>query len=77
MGEGEEELYIQRAPACAELIRQPESGTSQVGREDLGDRADNVGPPVGVQGAREIFLASGPAPSAAAEQAKARADRPP
>ena len=37
MGEGEEELYIQRAPARAELIRQPESGTSQVGREDLGD----------------------------------------
>ena len=26
-----------------------------------GDRANNVGPPVGVQGAREIFLASGPA----------------
>ena len=58
MGEGEEELYIQRAPARAELIRQPEPGTSQVGREDLGDfcfcapsvrtrgrdRADNVGP---------------------------------
>jgi hypothetical protein len=28
-----------------------------------GDRADNVGPPVGVQGAREILLASGPTPS--------------
>jgi hypothetical protein len=27
MGEGEEELYIQRAPVRAELIRQPEPGT--------------------------------------------------
>jgi hypothetical protein len=36
MGEGEE-LYIQHAPVRAELIRQPEPGTSQVRREDHGD----------------------------------------
>ena len=59
MGEGEEELYIQRAPVRAELICQPEPGISQVRREDHGDfcfcappafgpeegdRADNAGP---------------------------------
>jgi hypothetical protein len=37
MGEGEEELYIQRAPVRAELICQPEPGISQVRREDHGD----------------------------------------
>ena len=42
MGEGEEELYIQRAPVRAELICQPEPGISQVRRED---RDDCYGPP--------------------------------
>jgi hypothetical protein len=50
MGEREEELYIQRAPVRAELIRQPEPGTWQVRREDHGDFCFCAPPAFGPEG---------------------------